>query len=331
MRTTHTKCMVNHRSDLRFLQHINRRIVQDINEKHRNSWSKHCLCFVLRFLLRWSPSFFARECPYAFQHDAETNRLSLKPGIDPPWLRSFGKGGASDTDESWLYCSNCADQHKNKSGSHIPFRDKASQQWMKRVQKPEVVTTQDETQASQVQQSLPQPEEEPEENDPEDAAFVQEDEEQEEANVVHDPPVRRPSLEEYKIKWAALQEQHSKSVPGDFDRNNLVPCPVPVLWQNHPSVPFDALQSNEAQSRLAAARPISSLQEAGFCDGVPYYAHNKGDITFRRRSANQINSTLGFVLNKNGAGHFKGLNEKEVDALHEVLTWGLLARTYNIR
>ena len=49
----------------------------------------------------------------------------------------------------------------------------------------------------------------------------------------------------------------------------------------------------------------------------------QGDITFRRRSATQINSTLGFVLNKNGAGHFKGLTEKEVDALHEVLTWGL--------
>ena len=278
--------------------------------------------------MRWSPSFFADQCPYAFQYDPETNRLSLREGVDPPWLRTFGRGGAADTEESWLYCTNCADQHKHKAGSYIPFRDKASQQWMKRVYRPDEETTQEESHTAQAA-TQPQPEEEvePDENEnAEDAAFVQEDEEEglEEEHVIHDSPIKRPTLEEYQAKWKTLLDHHSKPVPGEFGRDNLVPCPVHVLWQNCPHLPLDALQSNEAQSRLAAARPISSLQEAGFVEGVPYYAHNKGDITFRRRSATQINSTLGFVLNKNGSGHLKELNEKEVAALHEILTWGPL-------
>jgi len=38
-------------------------------------------------LLRYSPSLFAKEAPAVFEHDAGTNRLRIKPGHDPPWLR----------------------------------------------------------------------------------------------------------------------------------------------------------------------------------------------------------------------------------------------------
>ena len=38
-------------------------------------------------LLRYSPRLFAQEMPYVFEHDPETNRLSLKPGIHEPWIR----------------------------------------------------------------------------------------------------------------------------------------------------------------------------------------------------------------------------------------------------
>ncbi len=228
--------------------------------------------------MRWSPSFFAKQCPHAFEYDSETNRLSLRAGVEPPWLRTFGKGGAAHADESWLYCTNCADQHKRKPGSYIPFRDKASQQWMKRVHKPEEEPIHEESHSTQaVTQPQPEEEVEPEARaEDAEAAFVQEDDQDlEEDRVIHGPPIQRPSLEEYQLKWKTLLEQHSKPVPGDFGRDNLVPCPVHVLFQDCPHLPFDVLQSNEAQSRLAAARPISSLQEAGIVDGVPYYAHNK--------------------------------------------------------
>ena len=215
--------------------------------------------------------------PAAFEYDAAENRLRLKAGVEPPWLRQFAQGGASDPDCTWLYCTHCVDQHK-KNGFHIPYRDKASQQWCKRVHKP---TAQD-AQSSQAQPgTLTQPEEEPLlEEPPEvvaDGAFVEEDDEagEEEPDISLDPPVTRPTLEEYQAMWRNLYEQHSKAVPEAYSRDNLVPTPIPELFQDCPWVPFDELKSNEAMSRLAAARPISSLQEAGFYDGVPYYAHNK--------------------------------------------------------
>ena len=199
------------------------------------------LC-LLRFLLRWSPSFFAHQCPHAFQYDPETNRLSLRDGVASPWLRTFGRGGAANTDESWLYCTNCADQHKHRVGNFIPFRDKASQQWMKRVHKPEEETRNEESHATQAP-AQPQPEEEPEGQGDEgaEAAFVQEDDEEEELeeeHVIQDPPAKRPSLEEYQVKWKTLLEKHSRPVAGEFGRDNLVPSPVVVLWQDCRSFRF---------------------------------------------------------------------------------------------
>ena len=73
------------------------------------------------------------------------------------------------------------------------------------------------------------------------------------------PQVSRPSLEEYREKWARLLAQHAKPVEGEYSIGNLVPTPIHQLWQDCPYVPFDELRSEEAQSRLSVCQPISGL------------------------------------------------------------------------
>ena len=80
------------------------------------------------------------------------------------------------------------------------------------------------------------------------------------------------------------------------------------------------LRSDEAQARLSRCRPISGLQTARIEDGINHYAHNVGEVNFRRRAPLQLASTLGFVLN-NRSGKFLGISDEERAALHECLTW----------
>ena len=47
------------------------------------------------------------------------------------------------------------------------------------------------------------------------------------------PPGEPPrSLEDYKRDWDERFARHSREVPGEFGRNNLVPKAVPALWQD---------------------------------------------------------------------------------------------------
>ena len=65
------------------------------------------------------------------EHDPETNRLKIKPGHDPPWLRVNPPAGDPNT---WQYCAECYDtwvKASNRSGCHVPFRDRASQSSMR--------------------------------------------------------------------------------------------------------------------------------------------------------------------------------------------------------
>ena len=101
------------------------------------------------------------------------------------------------------------------------------------------------------------------------------------------PQVSRPSLEEYKEKWALLLAQHSKPVEGKYSIGNLVPTPIHQLWQDCPYVPFDELKSEEAQSRLSVCQPISGLTETTRAGGVEQYAHNCGEAF---RLINQLRS-----------------------------------------
>ena len=81
------------------------------------------------FLLRFSPALFAKEASAMFEHDPETNRLSLRKGKREPWLR-LEHHNRADKNATWLYCSDCKDRYfdtgKRQHG-HIPYRDRASQ------------------------------------------------------------------------------------------------------------------------------------------------------------------------------------------------------------
>ena len=77
------------------------------------------------FLLRFSPALFAKEAsisvihiaynkhmvktqaPAMFQHDPDTNRLSLKEGMREPWRR-IEHWNQRSTTSTLLYCKDCA-------------------------------------------------------------------------------------------------------------------------------------------------------------------------------------------------------------------------------
>ena len=84
------------------------------------------------FLLRYSPSFFALpdSAPQWFEHDAATNRLSLKDDVEiEPWIRP-PHSKHTEAEKTWLYCADC-ESHLFKGRYHLPFRDRASQCMMK--------------------------------------------------------------------------------------------------------------------------------------------------------------------------------------------------------
>ncbi len=72
--------------------------------------------------------------------------------------------------------------------------------------------------------------------------------------------------------------------------------------------------------RFLLHRPIAGFKES-HCDSTGvHYAHNSGEVNFRRRAPLQLASTLGFVLSKQD-GKFMRLKNEELDALHNCLTW----------
>jgi len=130
-----------------------------------------------------------------------------------------------------------------------------------------------------------------------------------------------PSLEEYQKKWETKLAEHSKpNAEEGFSRQNLVPVPIPQLWQDCPYVPFDELKTEDAMSRLGRCRPVSGFRPSHCEDSRVMFAHNTGEVNFRRRAPLQLASTLGFILNKR-SGKFLGLTPAEQEALHECLTW----------
>ena len=63
-------------------------------------------------------------------------------------------------------------------------------------------------------------------------------------------------------------------------------------------MPFDELKSDDAQSRLSRCRPVSGFRPSHVEDNKIMFAHNTGEVNFRRRQPLQLASTLGFVLNQ---------------------------------
>ena len=245
------------------------------------------------FLLRFSPSVFAEEVPYVFDHDPATNTLSLRQGIDPPWIVKTVEG-------KWEYCKDCASQwlgSERVRKSHVPYRDKASQNFMKPVYRKPRGTTGG-TQSSRVESSqVSAPEPEPEDLLVEDTAPPPQEPDDMglEDDIPADIPelVRQyPTLDEYQARWDRLKGRHARPVPGAFSCANLVPQSLPVLWQDCPYVPFNRLVSAESQARLSVCRPHSSLEEASSTSGVPRYSHITGSVDYRRRAPLQLASLL---------------------------------------
>ena len=225
-------------------------------------------------------------------------------GVAPPWLR-HAKNKDTKT-APWLYCVDCHERYflnGQKQKGHIPYRDKASQPLMKkmhereRVADPEVSSqgtnaTQEEPEGEPAAETLAEqtapdtnvfPDVE-EENDVgaqdeaevgSDGSVEQEGAEREAMDVdpvVEIPDVIYPTLDEYKEKWAKALAKHSMAVAGDFSLTNLVPDPIPQLWQDCPYVPFDKLVSNDAVARLSRCRPVTGFTPAHIQDGYVRYA-----------------------------------------------------------
>ena len=100
-------------------------------------------------------------------------------------------------------------------------------------------------------------------SDEEDVDYEEEDSDEEEDSEdevplpideqeVPDPPdtIAMPSLEDYQRKWAEKLQLHSRERRAKYSRLNLVPKPVPQLWNDCPYVPFENLISEEATVRV---------------------------------------------------------------------------------
>ena len=111
---------------------------------------------------------------------------------------------------------------RGKKTPPIPFRGKASQCSQRRVSRPAAAAS-----SSHEAPESEEPEAEPEEPVEEEEPVVAEEEVAE--VPMPNPPEPRPSLEEHEAKWQSLFEKHSRPVPGEFGRDNLVPLPVPAL------------------------------------------------------------------------------------------------------
>ena len=178
-----------------------------------------------------------------FVWDEGTNRLSLASGRTEPWIRPGHAKIAEDDPNSWLYCTECRERWFRKAGergtSHVPFRDKASQHFLKPTyrrgkEKEEADASEQQEPESEPPQLLPYGDEG--EDEAVDAVVDEEEdeEEDEEDEWVPDLPPDgppRPSVEEYQKRWDSLKAWHARCVPGDFCRDNLVPVPEPQLWQ----------------------------------------------------------------------------------------------------
>ena len=117
------------------------------------------------FLLAYSPALLAREAPAVFEHDPESNRLSLKSDVARPWVRPEHSRQEPGV-KTWKYCCECRDRYLPESRSrkqgHVPLRDKTS--WYSRKRE-----KQEERRSDGAPDEEPPDQGEPEDEDPGDA------------------------------------------------------------------------------------------------------------------------------------------------------------------
>lgn len=178
-----------------------------------------------------------------FVHDETTNSLKLREGRAPPWIREFHGQVKTDRRKSWLYCVECKDRYCADGGrrnhAFIPYRDKASQYYLRPHRRFEDAVSAEESQ----QGTQPEPESEPVQED--DKGMEDEMESDAEASGPNLPlqseedsvpelpaPIEMPSLETYRARWAEKKAHHARGNSQDFSNENLVPKPVPQLWND---------------------------------------------------------------------------------------------------
>ncbi len=187
-----------------------------------------------------------------FAYDPHTNRLSLQPGRQPPWIRKSIEQGHSvvkHTTRTWQYCLDCEGRWcpdtPQRPKAYLPFRDRASQFNMRPHRPHQTGSPYLPKEDANASQQNTQPEPEPEDADVDEcgsdvALPMEEDADPEDEialpmteNVPDAPrPAAYPTLEEYKKQWAERLKAHAKPTNSNFSLSVLVPRPIANLWQD---------------------------------------------------------------------------------------------------
>ena len=207
-----------------------------------------------------------------FAYDARTNTLSLQPGRHPPWVRKTSEQERARTRETaaktWCYCPDCKGRWcpdtAQRPKAYLPFRDRASQLNM-RPHKPHQTGGAHPSGSGADASQNTQPEPEPEGDGGVDAfagdvEIPMEEDVDPEVPVVlptQEPipdvpePAAHPTLEEYRARWAERLEAHAKPASGGYSSTNLVPKPIPNLWQDCNPLTRDAERRSVLESPRA--------------------------------------------------------------------------------
>ena len=153
-----------------------------------------------------------------FAWDKDTNKLSLAPGKAEPWIRPGHPKIAADDPNTWLYCNECRERWFRKGAergtSHVPFRDKASQHFLKPTyrrgkEKEEAEGSEQQEEPECEPRQLPLLEGDVVDEGVLDALEEEEECEDEDQEWVPDLPPDgppRPSVEEYQTRWDAVKK-----------------------------------------------------------------------------------------------------------------------------
>ena len=187
-----------------------------------------------------------------FKHDEETNRLSLQEGRHEPWRR-VDHWQRTPSASEWLYCRDCVDRYfetGKRAHGHIPYRDRASQSLLRPPLEKEKVQS-DTQEEPEVEPASP-------ENDEQEPALEGVVPEAGEAVEDDDtlPQVSYPTLEQYQEIWARKLAEHSRPVPGEFGRDNLVRANTSIVA----GLSVRSLRQIEIRRRYGAALALPAHQ-----------------------------------------------------------------------
>ena len=220
-----------------------------------------------------------------FVWDAASNRLELQEEHRerPPW-KTQGPPRQEDEEKAWLYCMPCHSTlfHAAGGAPTISFRDRRGLSKTPDLQQP--ISS----------GSAP-------------------------SRSSGEPLVKT----KFHGKWArntarALRKNPMRGRKLKFD--NLVPTPQADRWQDTPEAPFSKLVTESAKGHLSCCNLQSSMQEHQDSRGRAAYSCSAGETIFSRRQAQQLSSTMAFMLGRD-EGQFCRVRASELEPLRECLVW----------